>query len=170
MRLRVDLTGQRFGLLTAVGRLDDGRWECRCDCGGSANAFIYNLRSGNTRSCGCEHRRLAAESHTTHGMTGTMEYTMLVHARQRAKAAGLPCTIEVEDIHIPELCPALGIPLLKGTDALHDASPSLDRLRPDEGYVPGNVVVISHLANAVKQNCTSALVLAVADWMESQGL
>lgn len=52
------LAGQRFGRLTAVS--DTGRrlgghvvWRCRCVCGGTTEATARNLRSGNTRSCGC---------------------------------------------------------------------------------------------------------------------
>lgn len=59
-----DLTGQRFGRLTVVGRADDqkGAWKCRCDCGNETMARANSLLSGNTRSCGClqsERRRAA---------------------------------------------------------------------------------------------------------------
>jgi hypothetical protein len=79
---------------------------------------------------------------------------MLEAARIRAKRAGVPCTIGVEDIIIPDACPFLGTPLVFGTRAFHDASPSLDRLRPELGYVPGNVIVCSHRANWIKHNAT----------------
>lgn len=29
------------------------RWVCACDCGRTASISAYNLRSGNTKSCGC---------------------------------------------------------------------------------------------------------------------
>lgn len=53
-----DLTGRRFGILTVV-RLDELRvkdkytWECRCDCGNTAYVTASNLKSGNSKSCGC---------------------------------------------------------------------------------------------------------------------
>ena len=57
----IDLTGQRFGRLTVLGR--DGTkkycfdttptWRCRCDCGKECIVLGRNLRSGATRSCGC---------------------------------------------------------------------------------------------------------------------
>lgn len=51
------------------------------------------------------------------------------------------------------------------------SSPSLDRLRPELGYVRGNICVISNLANRIKSNATSAEELEhVAAWMRSQGL
>ena len=57
----IDLTGQRFGKLTAVAptrkRRSTGRsiraWNCECDCGGHATVPTAELRRGETRSCGC---------------------------------------------------------------------------------------------------------------------
>ena len=48
----LDLSGQRFGRLVAVSRVD-GRWLCRCDCGETKLVFVRHLRSGVTNSCGC---------------------------------------------------------------------------------------------------------------------
>lgn len=53
-----DLTGQRFGRLTALEPMPDipGRglvWRCRCDCGGEKMAPSSKLLSGKVRSCGC---------------------------------------------------------------------------------------------------------------------
>lgn len=52
----IDLTGLRFGLLTVVSRVPDTnpiKWHCRCDCGHFTDVLGWNLRSGNTTSCGC---------------------------------------------------------------------------------------------------------------------
>ncbi len=55
-----DLTGQRFGLLTVVARVQDAkpvRWHCKCDCGVEKDVLADNLTRGLTRSCGAaEHR------------------------------------------------------------------------------------------------------------------
>jgi hypothetical protein len=75
-------------------------------------------------------------------------------ARDRAREQGIPFSITIEDVRIPERCPLLGIALVPGTGKLHAASPSLDRLRPDLGYVPGNVLVVSYRANAIKHDAT----------------
>lgn len=52
-----DLTGQKFGKLTAIELLPksgkDRRWRCLCDCGNYAEVIPYNLKSGHTTSCGC---------------------------------------------------------------------------------------------------------------------
>lgn len=39
-----------------------------------------------------------------------------------------------------------------GAKVLHDGSPTLDRIVPEKGYVKGNVAVISHKANRIKNN------------------
>lgn len=92
------------------------------------------------------------------------------NALRRARDANLPFALRRSDLTIPERCPVLDIPLTPGRGGLHDGSPSLDRIHPDDGYVPGNVVVISHRANTIKHNATSAEVLRVARWMQEQGL
>ncbi len=48
----LDLTSQRFGRLVAVSK-EDGRWLCRCDCGGTRRVLTRHLREGVTNSCGC---------------------------------------------------------------------------------------------------------------------
>jgi hypothetical protein len=92
---------------------------------------------------------------------------LLFGARERAKKKGIPCDITRADINVPEACPVLGIPLIRSVGKMGtDNSPSLDRVNPCIGYVRGNVVVMSHRANAIK-NCGSAAEhRAVADWME----
>ncbi len=49
----VDLTGRKFGRLTAIHFVGDQAWYCSCDCGGSTIATGRKLRSGNSKSCGC---------------------------------------------------------------------------------------------------------------------
>ena len=54
----VDLTGQRFGRLTAIERVNanaqgNAQWRCICDCGKETVVPIYSLEKGITKSCGC---------------------------------------------------------------------------------------------------------------------
>lgn len=52
-----DITGQKFGKLTAISLIgnDNGKtvWLCQCDCGKMHIAKASNLKTGNTTSCGC---------------------------------------------------------------------------------------------------------------------
>jgi hypothetical protein len=79
---------------------------------------------------------------------------MLQSARRRAKRAVVPCTISFEDIVIPEICPVFGHKLERGTRSSHDWAPSLDRNKPELGYVRGNVRVISNKANRLKSDAS----------------
>jgi len=74
---------------------------------------------------------------------------LVERARKRAASKGLDFAIIREDIVIPATCPALGIALTIGGKR-SASSPSLDRIDPDIGYVPGNIRVISDRANRLK--------------------
>ena len=50
---RKDVTGQKFGKLTAIEWLRGGRWRCICDCGNETIIDTRKLLSGHTTSCGC---------------------------------------------------------------------------------------------------------------------
>ena len=71
----VDLTGQRFGRLTVLGKSNTriyGRqlaWDCYCDCGAIKPLQTSVLKSGGTRSCGCLRRECKPPDLTTHGMS-----------------------------------------------------------------------------------------------------
>ncbi len=70
-------------------------------------------------------------------------------ARQRAARRGLPFNLNVSDVVVPPICPALGVPIIIG-ETRSPYSPSLDRIRPALGYVRGNTRVISDKANRLK--------------------
>jgi hypothetical protein len=100
------------------------------------------------------------------------ERKMLTRVKWRAKMSDTPFNLELSDIKIPECCPILGIPLFIkcGRGGPGPNSPSLDRIKPELGYVKGNVEVISQKANVIKQNASSKELRLVADWVESKGL
>jgi hypothetical protein len=78
------------------------------------------------------------------------ERELLYGAKNRSLRFNLPFNLELSDINIPETCPLLEIQLCRGKGSVQAASPSLDRIIPDKGYVKGNVWVISHRANMLK--------------------
>ena len=59
-----------------------------------------------------------------------------------------------EATEYPKVCPVFGIDLDWGMNGLNGNSPSLDRIDPTKGYVKGNVMMMSDLANRMKQNAT----------------
>jgi hypothetical protein len=79
---------------------------------------------------------------------------LLRGAKKRAKTKNIPFDITVEDVIIPETCPVLGIQLKIGEKIACNNSPSLDRIKPELGYVKGNIQVLSYRANMLKNNAT----------------
>jgi hypothetical protein len=86
--------------------------------------------------------------------------TMLQRARRRAKALGLPFELTASQVEIPTHCPVLGIELLRSGTV--DSSPSLDRVRNEEGYILSNIRVISHRANRIKSDASKDELLKIA--------
>lgn len=164
-----DITGQRFGKLVAVRWKDihsgQSRWVCECDCGKlvvrTGSQLTKGSKEGRFSHCGC--------ARVIHGRAGTPEYYMWLSARERAKKQGVPFSIEIDHIKIPPKCPALGIELRvnKGGGSFSDNSPTLDKIIPEKGYVPGNIVVMSWRANRLKCDGTPEELLSVASFVSS---
>jgi len=87
-----------------------------------------------------------------------LKQTLFKLAKKRALKKGLEFNIELKDIHIPKRCPILKVLLICSTRY----SPSIDRIYPDKGYIKGNIVVISTLANSMKANATPKELLIFA--------
>ncbi len=52
----IDITGQKFGRLTAIKMIykpDNIKWFCICECGNTKITKSRLLREGKTKSCGC---------------------------------------------------------------------------------------------------------------------
>jgi hypothetical protein len=73
-----------------------------------------------------------------------------------ARTKGLEHTIKVTDIVIPDKCPYFGVPfkieIENSLRSRNDWAPSIDRINSKKGYIPGNIQVISELANKMKSN------------------
>lgn len=52
----IDITGQRFGRLTAIKKVKVASWLCKCDCGNEVIVPYSNLANGTQKSCGCWRR------------------------------------------------------------------------------------------------------------------
>jgi len=86
---------------------------------------------------------------------------MWKNAKHRAKFdyKDMEFTILPEDIVIPDVCPYLQVPFIPLDSRL---SYSLDRIDSTQGYVKGNVQVISRLANKMKNDATKEELLLFA--------
>lgn len=88
----IDLTGQKFGRLTVIERTENhisprgktyAKWRCVCECGNYIDVQGRNLRSGETKSCGCFAKEKSKERMTTHGHCKDRVYNILGAMKQR---------------------------------------------------------------------------------------
>ena len=74
MKKPADLSGKRFGFLTAIRLTDNyiagkGKWLCQCDCGNHTEVFSTNLTRLHTKSCGCHKKANYKTMNLKHGAT-----------------------------------------------------------------------------------------------------
>lgn len=109
-----------------------------------------------------------AQKRERHSDPDTRIRLLAQYARRRAKARGLAFDEDLSDLLPPPThCPALGIPLCyESGRGWRDSSPSIDRIDNCKGYVKGNRVVVSDLANKIKTSATHDQIRKVADFYE----
>ena len=131
----IDLTGQCFGDLTVISRAPAARessWVCECACGRKITVRAGNLKSGNSKSCGCRRPDVAR------GWAGTPEYTAFKNALNRCNRKSDPRYhlyggrgIEFRFSDMSQFIAAVG--------SRPSPSHSLDRIDPNGHYEPGNI-------------------------------
>jgi hypothetical protein len=96
-------------------------------------------------------------------------------ALERAKREQSPFDIDIEFLKSikTNFCPIFGIPLSWGSIGQgyaknHETAPSLDKIKPEYGYIKGNVCIISNLANKIKQNVGCEELYKIADWLHEK--
>jgi hypothetical protein len=82
---------------------------CECECGGKKVCERYGLMLGSTTSCGCIRRETTiAFNKTKKKPKGQLKkddrrYKMFHNAQHRAKRKGIPFSITIDDIIIPDI-------------------------------------------------------------------
>jgi len=175
-----DLSGEQFGRWTVVNRAPENNrhnqvmWNCVCICGSKATTMANSLLSGRSRSCGCVLAEKRKEMNITHGLTvggnNTCEYDMFTNAKCRAKKKGIPFSLELADIVVPEFCPVFPTIRLNRHAKVGFSfdSPSLDKLVPLLGYIKSNIRVISNRANTLKRDGTLEEIVRLAEWLKGE--
>lgn len=110
----------------------------------------------------------ASRRHTPKGWSWWAVYL----ARRRAAELRVPFALDRDDLMpLPQKCPVLGLTLdysKKASRGARDVSPTLDRVVDSKGYVRGNVRVISHRANRIKNNGTLEEHRAIVKYLERE--
>ena len=98
--------------------------------------------------------------------------SMIKNAKQRCKKSGR--IIDIDDYYLLKLtkglvyCPVLGIEMVfGGTGSIQDNSASIDRFDTTQGYIKGNVWIISYKANRMKSDATIDDIKKVYDYMKA---
>lgn len=118
-----------------------------------------------------ELQRKGREAYSIIGGTRWVKMSFRV-AKKRALERGLPfddqAVLECLQ-NPPSHCPIFGIEFRVGSEnqMRWDASATLDRIRPNLGYVRGNIAVISWRANRIKSDAAVFDLRAIADWIDS---
>lgn len=61
--------GCRFGRWTVLEKRSNSKWLCKCDCGTEREVFGYNLKSGDSQSCGCYRHELCIQRGSLKGLS-----------------------------------------------------------------------------------------------------
>jgi hypothetical protein len=154
---------------------------------------IEDFYRSSTRKCGYESgckdcRRAAAFNYERSEQgklrrqrrRGTIQHSLrkaMEEARRRARKHNIPFSLKIEDLEslVVSHCPITEEPLdwekryvVNGHFTKN--SPSLDRIIPELGYVPGNCAFLSHRGNTIKSNGTSEEHSRIVKYMAMQHL
>lgn len=154
-----DITGIKFGKLTAIKRVDDGissgksiqRWLFKCDCGNEKIIRKINVINNGHTSCGC--------ARFYKDRTRPNFNNLFTRYKKGAQARGLAFLITVEEFEF----------LTKQKCYYCDKIPSnqhseesevpyvyngLDRVNNDKGYIIDNIVPCCKNCNYAKRDFT----------------
>ena len=137
-------------------------------------------RTAQRRSRGLEQREYAASYMRTYREENKAAILAARNAERRLRPLAAlwrqmhrkkhPTTITREEfmqLHVPSVCPVLGIPI--SYDMGRDNIPSVDRIDPNRPYEAGNLAIISYRANMIKSIGSAKEHRQVSDWMLLQG-
>jgi len=142
------------------------------------NCYIsnYNNKIYKCNKCFSSYLNQRGKKRRKNKTVGSSQHLndMRESARQRARKYNVPYDIKVKDLReiITERCPILGIKFELNKQegkALNNwqTSPSLDRIVPDKGYTKDNIIIVSMMANSIKNQATPLQIRQVADFYEN---
>ena len=175
-----DMAGKKFGKITVVDfafKGKDGRdkWNCCCDCGKELVIDGKNLRTGNTKSCGCVRLEKAIARiltlTKTHGLKKTRLYRLWAGMKARCNN---PNTVSYR------LYGGRGIKVCNEWNSFenfyqwsiangYSDNLSIDRINSDKDYAPDNCRWVSLTDQSKNTRHTKniefrGMIMCAADW------
>lgn len=146
----MDITGKKFNRLLAISptevRTPKGLlWKCLCDCGNFVEIAAYNLKSSNTKSCGCLMRETSSKLNKTHGLwtNNRKVYTAWMNIKKRCFNKNYKHfeTYGAKGITLEERFVKDFAAFLEevGQPPKNTREWSIDRINPNMGYETGNM-------------------------------
>lgn len=176
-----DLTGHRFGRLTVLCRMPSQKertmWQCKCDCGNIVQSEAYNIKTGNTSSCGCLKMECQTLRLTTHGKRNSPEY--LSWAAMIARTSN-PNNIGYKGyggrgIRVCERWRGSFENFMKDMGCKPSSKHSLDRIDNDKDYSPENCRWATRTLQARNRRSNylithDGVTKSLAEWAEIKGM
>jgi hypothetical protein len=156
-----DISGQRFGRLTAVrvsspDRHGKSRWHCTCKCGKSVVVNYSSLVRGLSKSCGCHKTELCRK-----GGYKDISRSWWRRIIQNAVLRGYKFDLTPEDVWAAYeqqngkcALTNLSIQFFPDYNRVHLQTASLDRIDSSLGYVKGNIQIVHQVVNPMKSYLT----------------
>lgn len=169
-RKSVDITGKRFGKLTALsldGNSSRYKWICLCDCGKKCLVRKSHLIGGQTVSCGCY------KSYSTRKACykGTEDFSSsyFTGLRVNANNRNLVFSICIEDIQEifdcqSKKCYYSGLDIIGCNsfekEKTYSYTASVDRIDSTVGYVKNNICLVHKDINKLKTDLKESVFLS----------
>ena len=164
----IDLTGQKFGRLTAIKKMEHNKWGktmwlCKCECGKEKIFRGHSLREGLTKSCGCLQKEIARVTGINNGKRfglANMRIAISLY-KIRAKKRGLEYKLTEEQFEeiTKQDCYYCGVKPNNKYDRnglngefIYNG---IDRIDNEKGYTMDNVVPCCKHCNMAKNTFTT---------------
>ena len=113
---------------------------CQCECGATKEVIIKNLKSGQSKSCGCVGRKKTSERNQKHGLRFTRTWRIWQAMKNRCYNKNVPQYHNYGGRGI-SVCDAWRNDFMSFYNDVGEApeGKSIDRIDNDGNYEPGNV-------------------------------
>ena len=125
------------------------------------HSFFSRIKTNSIHQRICELRKLFDLKPKMKELTYDSKYDrikgyIIRNSKYMAKRRGIHFDLTYQDFELPEYCPILNIKLEYGAgkDGNSPYHATLDRIDNSKGYVKNNVMIISRLANAMKNEAS----------------